>query len=117
MSLWSAALREYHNGAQYEFNSGEIAEHSEHISEFGEEDPWLDEIREFVADKEVVTARYIIKACLGQEIGHQNTQQMSRRIGELLGQLGWRRSGWGTIPGSGMKRGRVWTRGWKATSY
>lgn len=115
MSLWSAALRDYHKGAQYEFNSGEIAEHSEHISEFGEEDPWLDEIREFVADKEVITARYIIKACLGQEIGHQNTQQMSRRIGELLGQLGWRRSGWGTIPGSGMKRGRVWRRGWKAT--
>ena len=36
------------DGVGYEFNSGEIAQISEYIQEFGDPDPWLDKIAAYV---------------------------------------------------------------------
>ena len=43
-SLWSAAVHAYREGVDYEFNSGEIAQISEYIQEFGDPDPWMDKM-------------------------------------------------------------------------
>ena len=43
-SMWAAAVRAYRAEQPYEFNSGEIAQISEYIQEFGDPDPWMDKI-------------------------------------------------------------------------
>jgi len=89
-SIWAAAVQAYRNGAQYEFDSGEIAAISEYIQEFGDPDPWLDKVAGYIAIREEVTVAEILTNALELDPRSQSTRE-SRRVVNVLQSLSWRR--------------------------
>lgn len=89
-SLWSAAVRDWKAGGSYEFTSGEIAELSEYIQEFGDPDPWQHKISEFVDRKQEVKVSEILEHGLQLDYKQQGRKE-SRRVTEVMQSLGWRR--------------------------
>ena len=88
--LWAAAVEAYRAGADYEFNSGEIAQISEYIQEFGDPDPWTDKIQSYVSNKAEVTAAEVLTAALDLDPRQQGRRE-ARRVADVLQTLGWRR--------------------------
>ena len=88
--LWAAAVEAYRSGADYEFNSGEIAQISEYIQEFGDPDPWTDKIQSYVSVKPEVTAAEVLTAALDLDPRQQGRRE-ARRVADVLQTLGWRR--------------------------
>ena len=74
----------------YEFNSGEIAQISEYIQEFGDPDPWMDKSASYVAIREEVTAADVLSHALELDPSNQGRRE-SRRIADVLQAMGWRR--------------------------
>ena len=89
-SLWSAAVRDWKAGDSYEFTSGEIAELSEYIQEFGDPDPWQHKISEFVDHRQEVKVSEILEHGLQLDYKQQGRKE-SRRVTEVMQSLGWRR--------------------------
>ena len=65
-----AAVRAYREGVPYEFNAGEIAQIAEYIQEFGDPDPWMDKISQYVMIRQEVTARRSL-TCTGLDPGNR----------------------------------------------
>ncbi len=89
-SMWAAAVRAYRDDQPYEFNSGEIAQISEYIQEFGDPDPWMDKIGGYVAIREEVTAADVLSHALELDPRQQGRRE-SRRVADVLQSMGWRR--------------------------
>jgi predicted P-loop ATPase len=89
-SMWAAAVRAYRDGVSYEFNSGEIAHISEYIQEFGDPDPWLDKIAQYVLIRPEVTAADVLSNALELDPRQQGRRE-SRRVADVLQSMGWRR--------------------------
>ena len=89
-SMWAAAVRAYRDGQPYEFNSGEIAQISEYIQEFGDPDPWMDKIASYVSIREEVTAADVLSHALELDPRQQGRRE-SRRVADVLQSMGWRR--------------------------
>ncbi len=88
--LWASAVQAYRAGTPYEFSSGEIAQISEYIQEFGDPDPWTDKILSFIADREEVTASQVLVYALDLDPRQQGRKE-SRRVADVLQTVGWRR--------------------------
>ena len=88
--LWASAIQAYRNGESYEFNSGEIAQISEYIQEFGDPDPWMEKISNYVALKPEVTAADVLTQALDLDPRAQGRRE-ARRVADVLQTLGWRR--------------------------
>ena len=88
--LWASAIAAYRNGESYEFNSGEIAQISEYIQEFGDPDPWMEKISNYVALKPEVTAADVLTQALDLDPRAQGRRE-ARRVADVLQTLGWRR--------------------------
>ena len=88
--MWAAAVRAYRDGVSYEFNSGEIAHISEYIQEFGDPDPWLDKIAQYVLIRPEVTAADVLSNALELDPRQQGRRE-SRRVADVLQSMGWRR--------------------------
>ncbi len=88
--LWASAVQAYRDGTAYEFSSGEIAQISEYIQEFGDPDPWTDKILSFIADREEVTASQVLVYALDLDPRQQGRKE-SRRVADVLQTVGWRR--------------------------
>ena len=88
--LWAAAVEAFRSGADYEFNSGEIAQISEYIQEFGDPDPWTDKIQSYVSMMPEVTAAEVLTAALDLDPRQQGRRE-ARRVADVLQTLGWRR--------------------------
>jgi len=88
--LWAAAVHAFRDGDGYEFNSGEIAQISEYIQEFGDPDPWYEKIAAYCADKEEVTASQVLTSALDLDPRQQGRRE-SRRVADVLQTMGWRR--------------------------
>ena len=113
-SLWAAAIHAYRQGVPYEFNSGEIADMSDYIQEFGDPDPWTKEVAHYLNDtirirdaprNNEVSAAEVLTSALGID-PKQQSQRESRRVGDVLQTLGWRRL---STTRNG-KRCRLWVR-------
>jgi predicted P-loop ATPase len=89
-SLWSAAVRDWKAGCSYEFTSGEIADLSEYIQEFGDPDPWQHKIAEYVDRMDEVKVSQILEHGLQLDYKQQGRKE-SRRVTEVMQSLGWRR--------------------------
>ena len=89
-ALWAAAVQAYRNGTPYEFNSGEIAQISEYIAEFGDPDPWMDKVSSYVNLKQEVTAAEVLTNALDLDHRQQGRRE-ARRVTDVLQTLGWRR--------------------------
>ena len=89
-SMWAAAVRAYREGMSYEFNSGEIAHISEYIQEFGDPDPWLDKIAQYVLIRPEVTAADVLSHALELDPRQQGRRE-ARRVADVLQSMGWRR--------------------------
>ena len=89
-SMWSAAVQAYRNGQLYEFDSGEIAQISEYIQQFGDPDPWMDKIASYVAIREEVNVTDILTTALELDPRQQGRRE-SRRVTDCLQTLGWRK--------------------------
>jgi predicted P-loop ATPase len=89
-SMWAAAVRAYRAEQPYEFNSGEIAQISEYIQEFGDPDPWMDKIAGYVSIREEVTAADVLSHALELDPRQQGRRE-SRRVADVLQSMGWRR--------------------------
>jgi predicted P-loop ATPase len=89
-SLWASAIQAYRTGEAYEFNSGEIAQISEYIQEFGDPDPWMEKISNYVALKPEVTAADVLTQALDLDPRAQGRRE-ARRVADVLQTLGWRR--------------------------
>ena len=89
-SLWASAVEAFRSGQSYEFDSGEIAAISEYIQEFGDPDPWLDKIAQYIAIREEVTAAEILTNALELDPRQQGRKE-SRRVADVLQTMGWRR--------------------------
>ena len=89
-SMWAAAVRAYRDEQPYEFNSGEIAQISEYIQEFGDPDPWMDKIAGYVSIREEVTAADVLSHALELDPRQQGRRE-SRRVADVLQSMGWRR--------------------------
>ena len=89
-SLWAAAIQAYRSGQPYEFNSGEIAQISEYIQEFGDPDPWSEKVSSYIYTKEEVTAAEILSQALDLDPRQQGRRE-ARRVADVLQTLGWRR--------------------------
>lgn len=89
-SMWAAAVQAYRANEPYEFNSGEIAQISDYIQEFGDPDPWWEKISGFVSIREEVTAAEILTEALDLDPRQQGRRE-SRRVSDVLQTLGWRR--------------------------
>ena len=88
--LWAAAIEAYKSGASYEFSSGEIAQMSEYIQEFGDPDPWTEKVSAYVATKPEVTAAQVLTQALDLDPRQQGRRE-ARRVADVLQTLGWRR--------------------------
>jgi len=109
--MWSAAVQAYRNGQLYEFDSGEIAQISEYIQQFGDPDPWMDKIASYVAIREEVNVTDILTTALELDPRQQGRRE-SRRVTDCLQTLGWRKfvtSRKDTVTGK-FKSIRVWQR-------
>jgi len=89
-SLWAAAVHAYRSGVHYEFTAGEIAAIAEYIQEFGDPDPWLDKVAQYIAIREEVTAAEILSHALELDPRQQGRRE-SRRVADVLQTMGWRR--------------------------
>ena len=89
-SLWAAAVQAYRADQPYEFNSGEIAQISEYIQEFGDPDPWMDKIAGYVVIREEVTAADVLSHALELDPRQQGRRE-ARRVADCLQSMGWRR--------------------------
>ena len=89
-SLWASAVEAFRSGQSYEFDSGEIAAISEYIQEFGDPDPWLDKVAQYIAIREEVTAAEILTNALELDPRQQGRKE-SRRVADVLQSMGWRR--------------------------
>nr|BDD45500.1 hypothetical protein 12 [Paracoccaceae bacterium] len=89
-NLWAAAIMAYRNGDAYEFNSGEIAQISEYIQEFGDPDPWTEKISAYCSNKEEVTAADVLTKALDLDPRQQGRRE-ARRVADVLQTLNWRR--------------------------
>lgn len=89
-ALWAAAVQAYKAGVPYEFNSGEIAQISEYIAEFGDPDPWTDKISVYVNLREEVTAAEVLTSALDLDPRQQGRRE-AKRVVDVLQTLGWRR--------------------------
>ena len=89
-SMWAAAVRAYRAEQPYEFNSGEIAQISEYIQEFGDPDPWMDKIAQYVILRQEVTAADVLSHALELDPRQQGRRE-SRRVADVLQSMGWRR--------------------------
>ena len=90
MALWSAAVAAYRAGESYEFNSGEIAAIAEYIQEFGDPDPWMDKVANYVSTREETTAAEVLTSALELDPRNQGRRE-GRRVADVLQALGWRR--------------------------
>ena len=88
--MWAAAVKAYRDGMSYEFNSGEIAHISEYIQEFGDPDPWLDKIAQYVLIRPEVTAADVLSHALELDPRQQGRRE-ARRVADVLQSMGWRR--------------------------
>ena len=89
-ALWAAAVQAYRAGTPYEFNSGEIAQISEYIAEFGDPDPWMDKISTYVNLREELTVAEILTSALDLDPRQQGRRE-ARRVADVLQVLNWRR--------------------------
>ena len=80
-SLWAAAVQAYRADQPYEFNSGEIAQISEYIQEFGDPDPWMDKIAGYVVIREEVTAADVLSHALELDPRQQGRRE-ARRVAD-----------------------------------
>ncbi len=89
-SIWSAAVKAYRNGDRYEFDSGEIAAIAEYIQEFGDPDPWMEKIVQYISHRVEVTAAEVLTSALDIDPKQQGRRE-SRRVADVLQTMGWRR--------------------------
>ena len=89
--LWAAAVMAYRENFQYEYKADEIGKITAYIQEFGDPDPWLETINEYLKPKTEVTTAEILDKCLRIDSLKQD-RRLSRRVGDVLTSLGWRRS-------------------------
>jgi len=89
-ALWAAAVQAYRVGTPYEFNSGEIAQISEYIAEFGDPDPWMDKISSYVNLREELTVAEVLTSALDLDPRQQGRRE-ARRVADVLQVLNWRR--------------------------
>jgi len=109
-SLWAAAVIDYRNNEHYEFSSGEIAQISTYIQEFGDPDPWLDKICTFIALRIETTTAQILTEALDIDTRQQGRHE-SRRVADVLQTMGWRRQNTSKKDANGKRKGvRVWRR-------
>ena len=89
-SIWAAAIAAYRSGAQHEFTAGEVASLSDYIAEFGDPDPWVEKISDFIRDKSEVRAADVLTKALDLDPKSQD-RRASRRVADVLQTMGWRR--------------------------
>ena len=89
-SMWAAAVDAYRAGTSYEFNAGEIAQIADYIQEFGDPDPWMDKISQYVIIRAEVTAADVLSHALELDPRQQGRKE-SRRVADCLQSMGWRR--------------------------
>ena len=89
-SMWAAAVEAYRAGTSYEFNAGEIAQIADYIQEFGDPDPWMDKISQYVIIRAEVTAADVLSHALELDPRQQGRKE-SRRVADCLQSMGWRR--------------------------
>ena len=89
-SMWAAAVAAYRDGQPYEFNAGEIAQISEYIQEFGDPDPWMDKIAQYIVIRQEVTAADVLSHALELDPRQQGRKE-ARRVADCLQAMGWRR--------------------------
>ena len=89
-SIWCAAIHAYKNNETYEFSSGEIADMSQYIQEFGDPDPWLDKIAGYVSIRNEVHVTDILTSALELDPRQQGRKE-SRRVTDCLQTLRWRK--------------------------
>ena len=109
-SLWAAAVEAYRSGVGYEFNSGEIAAISEYIQEFGDPDPWMDKVSQYVSIKHEVTAAEVLTNALDLDPRNQGRRE-ARRVADVLQSMGWRRLVTSRKDANGKSKSvRIWQR-------
>ena len=89
-SLWAAAIKAYRENTGYEFTSGEIAQISEYIQEFGDPDPWMEKVATYVETRPEVTAAEVLTNALQLDPRNQGRRE-GRRVADVLQSMGWRR--------------------------
>lgn len=88
--LWAAAIEAHERGDAYEYTSGEIANISDYIQEFGDPDPWMEKIVSYVSIRSDVTPSQILTEALDLD-PRQQSRRESRRVADVLQSMGWRR--------------------------
>ena len=89
-SMWAAAVKAYREGTTYEFDSGEIAAIADYIQEFGDPDPWMEKVTQFINLRKEVTAAQVLTEALDID-ARQQSRRESRRVADVLQAMGWRR--------------------------
>lgn len=110
-SLWSAAVKAYRAGAVNEFDSGEIAQISDYIQQFGDPDPWMDKIASYVSIRQEVHIIDVLTTALELDPRQQGRKE-SRRVTDCLQTMGWRKfvtSRKDSVTGK-VKSVRIWQR-------
>ena len=110
-ALWAAAVKAYRENESYEFNAGEIAAIAEYIQEFGDPDPWVEKVTDYVKDKEEVTAAEVLTKALDID-PRQQSRREARRVVDVLQAAGWRKQSTSRKdPITGKKKSvRIWKR-------
>ena len=89
-SLWAAAVAAYRKGERHEFTTDEIKQMAEYIQEFGEPDPWMDKISQYLTIHSETTAADVLSHALELDPRQQGRRE-SRRVTDVLQALGWRK--------------------------
>ena len=89
-SMWAAAVKAYREGTGYEFTAGEIAQIADYIQEFGDPDPWMDKIANYIIIRKEVTAADVLSHALELDPRQQGRKE-ARRVADCLQSMGWRR--------------------------
>ncbi|MBF2099140.1 MAG: hypothetical protein IGQ88_12320 [Gloeomargaritaceae cyanobacterium C42_A2020_066] len=89
-AIWSAAVHAYRNGEQWWLTPDEFAQSEDANRDYQASDPWTDDIAAYVASRQSVTVKEILKA-LDVDSGQQ-TKAHENRIAAILKAQGWEKS-------------------------
>lgn len=103
--LWSAAVKLYKEGQQWEYTSGQLAELATYQDDFLERDSWWDAVTAYVSDKTMMSTADILKFAIDLDLDKINNGHQ-RRIGRVMRALDWEN----TSRRINGKSTRVWVR-------
>lgn len=107
--IWAAAVTLYRAGEPWHLTDEQEAQIEQEREVYRIQDVWLDSITQFTASRDMVTVGGVLKECLNIDQSQENGSQ-SRRVRDILYQLGFEPCPSSVLGPEGPGKRRYWRR-------